>query len=73
MIERMREKGQEESQTLSYLPSVSQDGASAAAEYEDHSQEIDYLRKETENRKKEVEAVQQDLESAKSSDAFGIE
>ncbi|KAM3522460.1 hypothetical protein MY4038_008607 [Beauveria bassiana] len=65
MIERMREKGPEESQTLSYLPSVSQDGASAAAGYEDHSQEIEYLRKETENRKKEVEAVQQELESVK--------
>ncbi|KAF1738502.1 hypothetical protein CRV24_000428 [Beauveria bassiana] len=61
----MREKGPEDGKPLSYLPSVSQDGASAAAGYEDHDQEIEYLRKETENRKKEVEAVQQGLESVK--------
>ena len=38
MIERMRqEKGPEEDQPLSYLPSASQGGAPAATEYDNHS------------------------------------
>ncbi|KAM3560568.1 hypothetical protein ARSEF4850_003611 [Beauveria asiatica] len=65
MIERMREKRPEEGQSLSYLPSECQDGASADARYEDHSQEIEHLRTEVENRKKEVDTVRQQLESVK--------
>lgn len=61
----MREKRPEEGQSLSYLPSGCQDGASADARYEDHSQEIEHLRTEVENRKKEVDTVRQQLESVK--------
>ncbi|KAM3519858.1 hypothetical protein MY4038_009647 [Beauveria bassiana] len=65
MIERMREKGPEEGPPLSYLPSMRQDGASASAGYDNHGQEIEYLRKEAETRKKELKAMQQGLESIK--------
>ncbi|KAM3496776.1 hypothetical protein MY10362_009853 [Beauveria mimosiformis] len=69
-VNQMRqEKGPEEGQPLSYMPSVNQDGVSTAAGYENHSQEIfyllEYLRKETENHKKEVEALQEELDSVK--------
>ena len=66
MMERMRqEKDQEEDQPLSYLPSASQVGASAAVEYDNPSQEMDFFRKELENSKKEVVATQQELVSVK--------
>lgn len=65
MIESMRERGPEEGPPLSYLPSMSQDGASASAGYENHGQEIEYLRKEAETRKKELKSMQQGLESVK--------
>lgn len=65
-MERMRqEKDLEEDQPLSYLPSASQGGASAAVEYDNPSQEMDYFRKELENCKKEVAATQQELGSVK--------
>ncbi|KAJ4146900.1 hypothetical protein LMH87_001459 [Akanthomyces muscarius] len=66
MMERMRqEKGPEEDQPFSYLPSASQGGDSAAVEYDNPSQEMDYFRKELENCKKEVAATQQELGSVK--------
>ncbi|TQV90130.1 hypothetical protein IF1G_11208 [Cordyceps javanica] len=58
-------KGQEETQSL-YDPNYNgQNGAPSAVEYNEHSQEIELLRKEVEDGTQEMTALRQDVENGK--------
>ncbi|KAJ3497345.1 hypothetical protein NLG97_g1977 [Lecanicillium saksenae] len=58
-------KGQEETLSLSDPNSNDQNGASSAVEYDEHIQEIEFLRKEVEDGTQEMTALRQDVENGK--------
>lgn len=58
-------KSQEETQSLSDPNYNDQNGAPSAMEYDEHIQEIEFLRKEVEGGTQEMTALRQDVENGK--------
>ncbi|KAJ3492925.1 hypothetical protein NLG97_g5057 [Lecanicillium saksenae] len=58
-------KGQEETQSLSDPNDNDQNGVPSAVEYDEYSQEIEFLRKEMEGGTQEMTALRQDIENGK--------